>query len=289
MEKEKKKYSVEELLHFAYTHNQIPEILFAKDTEYRYVYTSKMESFIDKRSKNSVIGKTDMEIQKNPELVKMFYEQDKEIMRTGKMSHCYCEFNDSGKKVYREIAKNPVYSNGKLIGVCGVVSDVTELMSLKKKFESLTFFDTLTGVYNRNYFLKYDFNKLSSLPCSYIMCDCNDLKGVNDNWGHGAGDQYIKETANIMKNVLPEEGICVRWGGDEFLLIVENCDEEACKKLVEEIEEQQKIKKKEIPYMEIAIGYQVRRNLHREEDEVIQAADQSMYEDKKRKKAMKWK
>lgn len=205
MEKEKKKYSVEELLHFAYTHNQIPEILFAKDTEYRYVYTSKMESFIDKRSETSVIGKTDMEIQKNPELVKMFYEQDKEIMRTGKMSHCYCEFNDSGKKVYREIAKNPVYSNGKLIGVCGVVSDVTELMSLKKKFESLTFFDTLTGVYNRNYFLKYDFNKLSCLPCSYIMCDCNDLKGVNDNLGHGAGDQYIKKIANIMKNVLPKE------------------------------------------------------------------------------------
>ena len=289
MEKEKKKYSVEELLHFAYAHNQIPEILFAKDTECRYVYTSKMESFIDKRSENSVIGKTDMEIQNNPELVKMFYEQDKEIMRTGKMSHCYCEFNDNGKKVYREIAKNPVYSDGKLIGVCGVVSDVTELMNLKKKFESLTFFDTLTGVYNRNYFLKYDFNKLSSLPCSYIMCDCNDLKGVNDNFGHGAGDQYIKETANIMKNVLPNDGICVRWGGDEFLLIVENCDEEACKKLAEEIEEQQKIKKKEIPYMEIAIGYQVRRNLHREEDEIIQAADQNMYEDKKRKKAMKWK
>ena len=121
------------------------------------------------------------------------------------------------------------------------------------------------------------------------MCDCNDLKWVNDNFGHGAGDQYIKETANIMKNVLPKEGICVRWGGDEFLLIVENCDEEACKKLVEEIEEQQKIKNKEIPYMEIAIGYQVRRNLHREEDEIIQAADQNMYEDKKRKKAMKWK
>ena len=289
MEKEKKKYSVEELLQFAYKHNQIPEILFAKDTECRYVYTSEIESLIDGGEDNSIIGKTDMQIQQDPELGKKFYLDDKEIMRTGKMSHCYCEFNDNGKKVYREIAKNPVYSDGKLIGVCGVVSDVTELMNLKKKFESLTFFDTLTGVYNRNYFLKYDFNKLSSLPCSYIMCDCNDLKGVNDNFGHGAGDQYIKETANIMKNVLPEEGICVRWGGDEFLLIVENCDEEACKKLVEEIEEQQKIKKKEIPYMEIAIGYQVRRNLHREEDEIIQAADQNMYEDKKRKKAMKWK
>ena len=36
-------------------------------------------------------------------------------MRTGKTLYCYCEFNDNGKKKYREIAKNPVYSNGELI------------------------------------------------------------------------------------------------------------------------------------------------------------------------------
>lgn len=119
MEKEKKKYSVEELLQFAYKHNQIPEILFAKDTECRYVYTSEIESLIDGGEDDSIIGKTDMQIQQDPELGKKFYLDDKEIMRTGKMSHCYCEFNDNGKKVYREIAKNPVYSDGKLIGVCG--------------------------------------------------------------------------------------------------------------------------------------------------------------------------
>lgn len=286
---EKKEYSAEELLQFAYKHNQIPEILFAKDTECRYVYTSEIENVIDGGEENSIIGKTDMQIQQDPELGKTFFEQDREIMRTGKTLYCYCEFNDNGKKVYREIAKNPVYSNGELIGVCGVVSDVTELMSLKKKFESLTFFDTLTGMYNRNYFLKYDFNKLSCLPCSYIMCDCNDLKGVNDHLGHSAGDTYIKATAEMKKNVLPENGICVRWGGDEFLLILPDCDEDACKKLVEEMEEQQKIKRKEIPYMEIAIGCQVRKSLHQDEDEVIKAADQNMYEDKKRKKAMEWK
>ena len=121
------------------------------------------------------------------------------------------------------------------------------------------------------------------------MCDCNNLKDVNDHFGHGAGDIYIKETAGIMKHVLPEDGICIRWGGDEFLLIIQNCDEDACKKLIEEMEEQQKIKKKEIPYMEIAIGYQVRSNLRQNEEEVIKAADKNMYEDKKRKKAMEWK
>ena len=58
---------------------------------------------------------------------------------------------------------------------------------------------------------------------------------------------------------------------------------------MDEMEEQQKIKRKEIPYMEIAIGCQVRKSLHQDEDEVIKAADQNMYEDKKRKKAMEWK
>ena len=289
MENEKKKYSIDELFGYAYKHNQIPEILFAKDKECCYIFTSEIESLINGGEENSILGKTDMDIQYDPELGKLYYEQDQEIIRTGNPCHCYSEFIENGRIVYREIAKNPVYVNGEIIGISGVVSDVTELMTMKKKFEALTVTDALTGMHNRNYFLNYDFDRPVCLPCAYIMCDCNDLKGVNDNLGHGAGDQYIKKIANIMKNVLPKEGICVRWGGDEFLLIVENCDEEACKKLVEEIEEQQKIKKKEIPYMEIAIGYQVRRNLHQEEDEVIQAADQSMYEDKKRKKAMKWK
>ncbi len=207
MEQEKKKYSAGELLQYAYKHNQIPEILFAKDTECRYVYTSEIENLIDGGEENSILGKTDMDIQQSPELGRQFYEDDKEIMRTGKMMHCYCEFNDHGRIVYREVAKNPVYSDGKLIGVCGVVSDVTELMSMKKKFESLSFVDNLTGMYNRNYFLQYDFNKNACLPCAYIMCDCNDLKRVNDRLGHKAGDIYIKETAEILKDVLPENGM----------------------------------------------------------------------------------
>lgn len=75
---EKKEYSAEELLQFAYKHNQIPEILFAKDTECRYVYTSEIENVIDGGEENSIIGKTDMQIQQDPELGKTFFEQDRE-------------------------------------------------------------------------------------------------------------------------------------------------------------------------------------------------------------------
>ena len=80
---EKKKYSAEELLQYAYKYNKIPVILFAKDTECRYVYTSEIEDLIDGGEEHSILGKTDREIQYDQELGQMYYEQDKEIMRAG--------------------------------------------------------------------------------------------------------------------------------------------------------------------------------------------------------------
>lgn len=289
MEKEKKTYSADELLEFAYKHNKIPEVLFAKDRECRYVYTSEIENLIDGGAEHSILGKTDMDIQYNPELGKLYYEQDREILRTGKPVHCYSEFIENGRIVYREIAKNPVYRDGEIIGVCGVVSDVTELMAMKKKFETLTVTDPLTGVYNRNYFLNYNFDRPVCLPCAYIMCDCNDLKGVNDRMGHEAGDNYIRGAANLLKQSIPEKGICIRWGGDEFLVIVPACNYEECQELMEKIEKGQQIRRESIPYMEIAMGSCVRYDIKQPEQDAIERADRNMYADKARRKAQEWK
>ena len=281
---EKKKYSAEELLQYAYKYDKIPVILFAKDTDCRYVYTSEVENLIDSGEEHSILGKTDKEIQYDEKLGQEYYEQDKEIIRTGKPCHCYSEFMEDGRPIVREIAKNPVYSNGEIIGVCGIVSDVTELMNLKKKFELLSFRDNLTGLYNRNYFLKFDFERKMDQPCAYIMCDCNDLKKVNDRQGHEAGDAYILTTAKLLKSVLPEEGICVRWGGDEFLLIIPRCNEDVCRELVKKIEEGQLKARKEKPYINIAVGYAIREDLGQKEEDIIRQADQNMYQDKLRRK-----
>ena len=288
MENKKKKYSVDELLMYAYKHNQIPEILFAKDRDCRYIYTSEVEDLINSGEEHSILGKTDMDIHYNSELGKLYYEQDQEIIRTGNPCHCYSEFIENGKIIYREIAKNPVYINGEIIGVCGVVSDVTELMTMKKKFESLTVTDPLTGMYNRNYFLNYDFDRPVCLPCTYIMCDCNNLKGVNDKIGHEAGDCYIRETADLLSSVIPDQGICIRWGGDEFLLIIPDCNYEESQNLVEKIDEEQQARREHMPYMEIAVGACVRYDIKQPEKDAIQQADRNMYADKARRKGKEW-
>lgn len=286
---EKKKYSADELLSFAYKHNKVPAFLFAKDRDGRYIYSSMAGIGVNGGKQRSVIGRTDMDIQHDQRLGREYYEQDKDIMKTGKSCQFYIEIDQNGKKIYRKVSKNVVYANGKVIGVCGMVSDITELMNLKNKFETLTFYDKLTGVYNRNYMQKVDFNKEEYMPCAYIMCDCNDLKGVNDSRGHSEGDKYIQNTASILKETMPSNGICIRYGGDEFLAIIPGCDEYQCRDIVEKINARQEAKKAQMPYMDVAVGYHVRHDIAETELEAIQSADKNMYIDKKNRKLAVWK
>ena len=283
---DKKQYSVDDLLLYAYKYNRIPSVLFAKDRDCRYIYTSEIEDEINGGEENSILGKTDMDVQYDPELGKLFYEQDKEIMKTGKPMHCYSEFFVNGKKETREISKSPIYDKkGEIIGVCGVANDVTELMSLKERFEKLSVLDYSTGCYNRNYFLQHHYNKAEFLPCAYIMFDCNDLKVVNDQYGHETGDQYIQLVGDVLKFMVDKKGVCIRWGGDEFLLIVPNQDEEACRELLKEIEHELNLKRKILAQIDVASGFGIRSAMEQSEETVIQEADQAMYKDKAERKA----
>lgn len=290
MKKSEKEYTAEELLQYAYKYNQIPVVLFAKDTQARYIYTSEIEDLINGGREHSILGKTDREIQYDPQLGQLFYEQDLEIVRTGNPCHCYSEFVKDGVHKFLEVTKNPFYADDQLIGVCGAASDVTELMHLKAKFEALTFQDALTSVYNRNYFLDHDFEKPSALPCAYLMCDCNHLKKVNDRYGHETGDSYLRTAAALLKEALPKHGICIRWGGDEFLLILPNCEEAQAQDVIQRIDQLQTSYRRSADYFEIAIGFAIRRDLSEPESDVIARADSLMYADKSnRKKAAPWK
>ena len=284
MDDSEKIYSKEELLKYLYKYGNIPVILFAKDEEGKYIYASEDTeaiNWVDGGEEKTVLGKTDLEIQRDKELGKFYYEQDKEIIKTGNPTHTFSEFQ---KKSVFEIKKNPVCENGKIVGISGIVNDVTELVELKRKFEELSYMDTFTQCYNRNYFLKYDYDAVQYLPCTYIMCDCNHLKMVNDKYGHKTGDEYIKNTVQILKSVLPEDGICVRWGGDEFLLIIPKWNHGECNEIIQEINKLQEKNKEMFPYMDIAIGSFVRGDIRQSEEESIEKADKAMYEDKKKRK-----
>ena len=89
-------------------------------------------------------------------------------------------------------------------------------------YKKLAFEDILTNLDNRasfELFIKEKENE--KIPyISFIMCDLNFLKETNDNYGHEAGDELIKASANILNETFKDVGKCFRLGGDEFIVVV---------------------------------------------------------------------
>jgi len=84
--------------------------------------------------------------------------------------------------------------------------------------------DQLTGVSNRHSFLQcLDFElkriKRTGTPMSLLMCDIDHFKQINDTYGHGTGDEILKELVRVVDSNLREVDILARWGGEEFLIL----------------------------------------------------------------------
>lgn len=90
-----------------------------------------------------------------------------------------------------------------------------------KKLNSLAYRDALTGLYNRRYVKEQLLNELlcTKRQMALLMCDVDDFKHINDYYGHEVGDAVLIGIANLMEHVDPDIH-AVRWGGEEFLIIV---------------------------------------------------------------------
>lgn len=259
----------------------LPGTFFIKDTEGKYVFTTKICDMVNAGPEGTIIGKTDAEIQIDKKLGMRYYEEDMDIVRTGSSTHTIDAIELEDQTVYIEVLKKPIHSDDReIIGICGVCNDVSELVSLQKKYEQLGVRDSLTGLYNRNYAVKFDFDQEASLPCSYIVCDCNGLKQVNDYYGHDVGDRYICETARMLKKTVPARSTVVRWGGDEFLVITPSCKSWEQEKLLRDVREAQGRLAEKIPGAGVAVGGALRTDLGISEAEMVKQADARMYADK---------
>ena len=266
-----------------------PVNIFFKDTECRYCFASEICDLVSVGENGSIVGKTDLEVQKFPEMGKMYYEDDKKILATGEGSQYINEFPlEDGESLYFEIKKNAVWDeNGNIIGIVGIVDNVTERVRLEKKVEELSIIDDLTGVYNRNY-LKYrveEKKKKMIFPFTVIMSDCNYLKKVNDQYGHEYGDILLKIVADTLREEIAEDSPVVRMGGDEFMILGNGITEEKAFELMANIRGSLKRKSKDKIPLSLAMGSYTIQSKDFSFDEVCHEADLRMYADKKRLKA----
>ena len=106
-------------------------------------------------------------------------------------------------------------------------SDITELESEKEKLRLVAMTDTLTGAANR---LKFntmmdkfvDLSLRYETPLSIMMFDIDNFKKVNDEYSHRVGDEVLKELVNAVSENVRKADLFVRWGGEEFLIVLAN-------------------------------------------------------------------
>jgi len=108
---------------------------------------------------------------------------------------------------------------------------VEEQMAHAKQVEYLAFHDSLTGLPNRSLFSKLLSQSISSAKrynhkLAVLFLDLDRFKQINDTLGHEAGDDLLKEVASRLKSCLRESDVVARMGGDEFVAILPELDEE---------------------------------------------------------------
>lgn len=167
---------------------------------------------------------------------------------------------------------------------------------MNRALELLYVKDALTGLYNRHGLEKLGpslFEKAKQEHSSFtVICsDIDRLKPINDTYGHEGGDNAIFRTANAIITAMPKDSICVRTGGDEFCILAEGITAEQTEKYIAKVYSllDEYNSTSGLPYtVGCSCGYMtVNADDVDSIADVMNKADEKMYDFKQRKKAMR--
>ncbi|MEF8943649.1 MAG: PAS domain S-box protein [Desulfohalobiaceae bacterium] len=122
----------------------------------------------------------------------------------------------------------------------GLVKDISRRKMMEAKLQNMANTDQLTGAYNRHKFLEYlDYEisrvKRNNSPLSLVMFDIDHFKRINDTYGHGTGDETLRELVRITGETLRDVDILTRWGGEEFIVLTPDTDKLSASVLAERL------------------------------------------------------
>lgn len=120
---------------------------------------------------------------------------------------------------------------------------VLDKLKAYKKMERMALTDSLTGLYNRHYAhmrIKEEVKRANreKYPVSVVFVDIDKFKSINDTFGHDVGDIALKHVSSLLTLASREYDVTVRWGGEEFVLLLPNTDENGAYILAERLRNQ---------------------------------------------------
>jgi diguanylate cyclase (GGDEF)-like protein/PAS domain S-box-containing protein len=178
-----------------------------------------------------------------------------------------------------------LFTPGVGAGFVGTIEDITDRLAFEAKLAHQANHDPLTGLPNRTLLAQYVAERFrpgaGGLACLFL--DLDNFKVVNDSLGHTAGDELLVEVANRLRATVRPGDLVARFGGDEFVVVCENVDEDAVVALAERVSEglarPMRLGGVDIrPYA--SVGVTVQTDEHAAADELIRDCDIAMYQAK---------
>ena len=145
-------------------------------------------------------------------------------------------YSPNGNVLWAEISATVMHNGDDekgCSGVAGVLRDVTERKAMMEEMCRLARTDSLTGLWNRGYFMELANREMlrnirSSETCSLLLVDVDYFKKVNDNYGHDVGDKVLVKLAEILTGSVREIDVVARIGGEEFVVLLpQTCRDDA--------------------------------------------------------------
>lgn len=129
---------------------------------------------------------------------------------------------------------------GEVRHICLIIYDVTEEAVNRLRLQALSSTDNLTGLLNRKSLEEKLIHeckrfKRHQVPASLVMLDIDHFKRINDSLGHPAGDDVIRATADILRAGIRDVDAAGRYGGEEFVVVLEGTDAEGAAVLAERL------------------------------------------------------
>ncbi|MGE5391494.1 MAG: diguanylate cyclase domain-containing protein [Deltaproteobacteria bacterium] len=270
--------------------NNTTDLIWAVDKNLRIIAANQSikEFYKDFYQVNLEVGQRILELLPPPDrrLWVDLYQRALE----GNMANEELENRAGHQQMYLDITLQPIINQGQITGISGFARDITHHKLAEEQLRLYAATDVMTGVLNRRTGMavletQLQLCKRNNSQLTVCFVDLNDLKGVNDHYGHAEGDAYIMLITQAIKaNIRDMDTVC-RMGGDEFLIIFPQCsraDAEAIYgRINEELQEYNRQESK--PYIvSISHGtaqYHTDKSLSAED--LVSLADTRMYEEKR--------
>lgn len=193
---------------------------------------------------------------------------------------------DKHYSVIMKIA-NILTARGEYLGRAVTLTNISDEIELQGRVNFLTFHDSMTGLYNRNY-LDEEIDRLNTtrqLPISIIMADLNGLKIANDLMGHAEGDEVIRMSADVLRNATRTEDIVARIGGDEFMIFLPETSAEEAEIICQRILSSSQRRMTKLGPLSLAVGHYTKYEAAENIRLCMTKADEDMYAKKSQMKA----